>query len=525
MTFARGLRAILRQDPDVVHDRRDPRPRDGADRRAGEPHRPPGALDAAHQHRRRRRHAPARHGHRAVPAVLEPDRRAGAAPGARADPGQQAALHRRRVRAAPAEPRAQTIPRRPCTARPRRRRRLPRPHRHLRAHHRRRHHAHHDPRRRLRAGTRAPRAHSAPLPSATTAAPGCCAARRPSRKCCASRARTDPWAPSNTPPSTRAARSARASSRATPRVRSASCCASSSCCRSRSAEVAQKRPGASAPSACCGGVSPSDLALFTRQLATLVRAGLPLEESLLAVSQQTEKPRVQSIVLGVRARVMEGHTLADGFAEFPRVFPEIYRATVAAGEQAGHLDNVLERLADYTESREQIRQKVLAAMLYPIVLTVMCFAIVSGLLVFVVPKVVGRLRDQQGQAAADHPRADRHQRLPARLRHLPADCRDPGVDPGGALAARPRSAAPLPPAAAAYADARQAVARLQHGALHPHLQHPQRQLGAGAGGDAHRRRGGHQPADAGCGRRMPRRACARAPPSAAPWPRAACFRR
>ena len=90
-----------------------------------------------------------------------------------------------------------------------------------------------------------------------------------------------------------------------------------------------------------------------------MRAGLPLEESLLAVSQQTEKPRVQSIVLGVRAKVMEGHTLADGFAEFPRVFPEIYRATVAAGEQSGHLDDVLERLADYTESREQIRQKVL----------------------------------------------------------------------------------------------------------------------------------------------------------------------
>ncbi|HEY1491853.1 MAG TPA: type II secretion system F family protein, partial [Steroidobacteraceae bacterium] len=136
-------------------------------------------------------------------------------------------------------------------------------------------------------------------------------------------------------------------------------------------------------------VSASDLALFTRQLATLVRAGLPLEEALYAVSQQTEKPRVQSIVSGVRAKVMEGHTLADGFAEFPRIFPEIYRATVSAGEQAGHLDNVLERLADYTESREQIRQKVLAAMLYPIVLTVMCFVIVTGLLVFVVPKVVG----------------------------------------------------------------------------------------------------------------------------------------
>jgi general secretion pathway protein F len=153
-------------------------------------------------------------------------------------------------------------------------------------------------------------------------------------------------------------------------------------------EVAQKEARRQRSFTLVRRVSPSDLALFTRQLATLVRAGLPLEESLLAVSQQTEKPRVQSIVLGVRARVMEGHTLADGFAEFPRVFPEIYRATVAAGEQSGHLDNVLERLADYTESREQIRQKILAAMLYPIVLTIMCFAIVSGLLVFVVPKVV-----------------------------------------------------------------------------------------------------------------------------------------
>ncbi|HUK02810.1 MAG TPA: type II secretion system inner membrane protein GspF [Steroidobacteraceae bacterium] len=136
-------------------------------------------------------------------------------------------------------------------------------------------------------------------------------------------------------------------------------------------------------------VSSADLALFTRQLATLVRAGLPLEESLLAVSQQTERPRVQSIIMGVRAKVMEGHTLADGFSDFPRIFPEIYRATVAAGEQSGHLDTVLERLADYTESREEIRQKIMAAMLYPIALSVMCFAIVSGLLVYVVPKVVG----------------------------------------------------------------------------------------------------------------------------------------
>jgi len=153
-------------------------------------------------------------------------------------------------------------------------------------------------------------------------------------------------------------------------------------------EVAQKEASRQRSFSFIRRVSPADLSLFTRQLATLVRAGLPLEESLLAVSQQTEKPRVQSIIIGVRSKVMEGHTLADGLSEFPRVFPEIYRATVSAGEQAGHLDNVLERLAEYTESREEMRQKILAAMLYPIVLTVMCFIIVSALLVFVVPKVV-----------------------------------------------------------------------------------------------------------------------------------------
>lgn len=136
------------------------------------------------------------------------------------------------------------------------------------------------------------------------------------------------------------------------------------------------------------GVSASEISLLTRQLATLVKAGLPLEEALLAVSQQSERPRVQSILLGVRAKVLEGHTLAAGLADFPRVFPEIYRATVSAGEQSGHLDTVLERLAEYTEGRELIRQKVLGAMLYPIVLVVMSLTIVSILLTYVVPKVV-----------------------------------------------------------------------------------------------------------------------------------------
>lgn len=139
-------------------------------------------------------------------------------------------------------------------------------------------------------------------------------------------------------------------------------------------------------------VSSSDLALVTRQLATLSRAGLPLEEALLAVSQQTEKPRVAAIISGVRARVLEGRSLADGLAAFPQVFPEIYRATVAAGEQAGRLDNVLERLADYTENRQALQSRVRNALVYPVLLSVVCFAIVSLLLGYVVPEVVNVFR-------------------------------------------------------------------------------------------------------------------------------------
>jgi general secretion pathway protein F len=135
------------------------------------------------------------------------------------------------------------------------------------------------------------------------------------------------------------------------------------------------------------GLSSADLALVTRQLSTLVKSGLPLEESLLAVSQQTERPRVRSVILGARARVMEGHTLADGLGDFPGSFPEIYRATVAASEQSGHLDAVLERLADYTESRQELRQRTLGALLYPVLLFIVCIAIVVFLLTTVVPKI------------------------------------------------------------------------------------------------------------------------------------------
>ncbi len=136
------------------------------------------------------------------------------------------------------------------------------------------------------------------------------------------------------------------------------------------------------------GMSPGELALITRQLASLSQSGLPLEEALLAVAQQNDQPRTKSILLGVRAKVMEGHPLADGFSEFPQAFPELYRATVAAGEQSGHLDAVLERLADYTEARQELRQRVTNAMIYPSALVVMAVVIIGIMLVTVVPKVV-----------------------------------------------------------------------------------------------------------------------------------------
>lgn len=136
------------------------------------------------------------------------------------------------------------------------------------------------------------------------------------------------------------------------------------------------------------GISATDLALITRQLATLVRSAIPLEEALYTVANQSERHRIKTVLLSVRGRVLEGFSLADGFAAFPAVFPELVRFTVAAGEQAGHLDEALERLADFTEKRQQLRQKIQLALLYPTLLTIVAVAITTGLLTYVVPQVV-----------------------------------------------------------------------------------------------------------------------------------------
>ena len=144
------------------------------------------------------------------------------------------------------------------------------------------------------------------------------------------------------------------------------------------------------------GISPTDLALITRQWATLVRSGLPVDEALMTVSKQTEKPRLKSMMASVRSRVLEGHTLAVALGDFPHVFSDLFRSTVAAGEQSGHLDVVLERLADYTEARQQLSQKMMLALIYPTLLTLVAVAVVILLLTFVVPQVV-QVFDNIGQ--------------------------------------------------------------------------------------------------------------------------------
>jgi general secretion pathway protein F len=140
-------------------------------------------------------------------------------------------------------------------------------------------------------------------------------------------------------------------------------------------------------------ISTADLSLLTRQLSTLVEASLPIEEAILAVAEQCEKPRQKNMMMAVRSKVVEGHTLADAMAEFPHIFDDLFRAMVAAGEKSGHLDTVLNRLADYTEKRQQTKSQITQAMVYPSIMMFFAFAIVILLLTVVVPKIVGQFQN------------------------------------------------------------------------------------------------------------------------------------
>ncbi|WP_163932258.1 type II secretion system inner membrane protein GspF [Paraferrimonas sp. SM1919] len=137
-------------------------------------------------------------------------------------------------------------------------------------------------------------------------------------------------------------------------------------------------------------VSTADLALLTRQLATLVGAGMPIEECLKAVAQQVEKDKLSSMMMSVRSRVVEGYSLAEALADYPHVFDQLFVAMVASGEKSGHLEVVLNRLADYTERRQAMKSTITQAMVYPAMLTIVAVSVVAFLLATVVPDVVGQ---------------------------------------------------------------------------------------------------------------------------------------
>ncbi len=131
-----------------------------------------------------------------------------------------------------------------------------------------------------------------------------------------------------------------------------------------------------------------EVSMISRQIATLLKAGIPLETALRATSEQSEKKSHKTALTAIRSRVAEGLSLADAMQEIPHAFPDYYIATVRAGERSGTLDAILARLADYTENAHYTRQKISLSLLYPMIITIVSLFIISVLLVYVVPKVV-----------------------------------------------------------------------------------------------------------------------------------------
>ena len=153
-------------------------------------------------------------------------------------------------------------------------------------------------------------------------------------------------------------------------------------------QKARKKSGLSTLSLKRKRISTANLCLITHQMATLLSAGIPIDEMLTAVAEQSEKHQVKSILLGVRARVLEGYSLADSLNSFPNAFPKLYRTTVASGEKSGKLDLILEKLAEHIERQQKLKQKITTALLYPAMMTVVSILIVIFLLVYVVPKII-----------------------------------------------------------------------------------------------------------------------------------------
>ena len=191
-------------------------------------------------------------------------------------------------------------------------------------------------------------------------------------------------------------------------------------------------------------MSAGDLALITRQLATLIASALPLDECLQAVADQSRKASIKSMMLQVRSKVSEGHTLAHALGQFPQAFGEMYRAMVNAGEEAGQLAPVLDQLAHYTETRQHTAQKLQMALIYPFVLMAVAVAVVSALMIFVVPELVGIFALKESASAPDH-RINLGQRLYARVCAGLSYCTGGdavGRSPGAAASCAPQAMAP-----------------------------------------------------------------------------------
>jgi general secretion pathway protein F len=152
--------------------------------------------------------------------------------------------------------------------------------------------------------------------------------------------------------------------------------------------IASESDGSTRKHAFGEGLSTVELALFTRQLASLLEASLPLEQALSALHEQAERVYVRDLVAAIRAQVMAGTSLSDALTSHPHDFADIYRALVASGEHIGQLAKVLSRLADYIERRNALVQKIKLAFTYPAIVTVVAFAIVIFLLTYVVPQIV-----------------------------------------------------------------------------------------------------------------------------------------
>ncbi len=149
-----------------------------------------------------------------------------------------------------------------------------------------------------------------------------------------------------------------------------------------------------------GNINHSDLALITRQLATLVQSGMPIEECLNTVALQAEKQSTRSVLLLVRSKVLEGYSLADALRLQSNSFPATFSEMISAGEHSGHLDTVLEQLSDHLETSSDTRQKVKLALIYPTMLFSVAMLMVFGLLTYVVPQVVGVFSQQNAQLPA-----------------------------------------------------------------------------------------------------------------------------